>query len=89
MNLNQVKETLEVIGYPVKGPDWEDVLADLHSSYGAQKVGSSINTLGDATPLYIKSGNIAFMVDNPNDLLRACVQVKALLDEKTRATQQR
>ncbi|WP_296058456.1 hypothetical protein [uncultured Amphritea sp.] len=82
MNLNQVKETLEAIGYPVKGPDWDDVLADLHCNYGAQKVGSSINSLGDAAPLYIRSGNIAFMVDNRGDLHRACVQIKAKLDEK-------
>lgn len=82
MNLNQVKETLEAIGYPVKGLDWDDVLADLHCNYGAQKVGSSLLTLGDAEPLYIKSGNIGFMVDNPDDLNRACILIKTKLDAK-------
>lgn len=82
MNLNDVKATLEAIGYPVKGPDWDDVLADLHCSYGAQKIGSSINNLGDAKPLYVSSGNIAFMVDNQDDLHRACIQIKNVLDAR-------
>lgn len=87
MTLDQVKETLDTIGYPVKGPDWEDVLADLHSTYGAQKVGSSINALGDAKPLYVTAGNIAFMVDNKGDLLRACILIKHTLDQRKGAEQ--
>lgn len=79
MNITQVKETLAAIGYPAKGPDWNDVLADLHSNYGAQKVGSSVRTLGDAEPLYHKAGSIAFMVDNPQDLIAACIRIRSKL----------
>ena len=82
MNLNQVKETLDAIGYPVESNDWNEVIEELGSSYGAQKVGSSIRTLGDASPLYLKSGNVAFMVDNQRDLHQACVEINSVLKKR-------
>ncbi len=82
MELKEAKEVLSAIGYPVKGSDWEDLIADLQCSYGSTRVGSSMNTLGDAAPLFVKSSNVAFMVDNPNDLCRACRQIKAVLEQR-------
>jgi len=85
MDLNQVKETLEAIGYPVQSDDWNEAIEELSRNYGAQKVGSSIRTLGDASPLYLKSGNAAFMVDNQSDLHRACVEIQSVLKARTAA----
>lgn len=82
MNINEAKETLSTIGYPVKGDDWDDIIEELHKDYGTQAVGSSMNTLGDAAPLYMKAGNAAFMVDNKDDLYRACVRIKTILDAR-------
>jgi len=83
MDLNQVKETLEAVGYPVQSDNWSDVIEELGRSYGAQKVGSSIRTLGDASPLYLKSGNVAFMVDNQLDLHRACIEIQSALKARS------
>lgn len=82
MELTTAKEVLEAIGYPVQGDDWEEVIADLQMTYGATRVGSSMNTLGDASPLFMKAGNVAHMVDHPNDLARACLQIKSVLDQR-------
>ncbi|UTW13367.1 hypothetical protein [Marinobacterium rhizophilum] len=85
MELKQAKEVLESIGYPVKGGDWEDIIADLQSTYGTTRVGSSVNSLGDAASLYVKTGNVAFMVDNTNDLQRACRQINTVLNARKAA----
>lgn len=37
-------------------------------------------TLGSSTPLYARSGNAAFLVDNVGDLKRACKQLKVIQD---------
>ncbi|WP_415885006.1 hypothetical protein ACMXYO_10115 [Neptuniibacter sp. QD37_6] len=85
MNITQAKETLTTIGYPVTGNDWEDIIEELHKDYGTQVVGSSMNILGDAAPLYMKAGNAAFMVDNKDDLYRACIRIKTILDARKAA----
>lgn len=82
MELTTAKEVLEAIGYPAQGDDWEEVIADLQQTYGATRVGSSMTTLGDAAPLFMKAGNVAHMVDHPNDLARACRQIKSILDQR-------
>jgi len=82
MNIEQVKEVLEAVGYPVDGDDLITVLDDLHDTYGPQVVGSSVRHLGDAAPLYVKAGQVAFMVDNEEDFLNACHQIKANLKKQ-------
>ncbi|MBS97120.1 MAG: hypothetical protein CMI01_00365 [Oceanospirillaceae bacterium] len=82
MKLDTAKEVLEAIGYPANGDDWEEVIADLQQTHGPTRVGSSMNHLGDAAPLFVKSGNVAHMVDHPNDLHRACAQIKSVLDQR-------
>lgn len=82
MELTTAKEVLNNIGYPAQGDDWEEVIADLQQTHGATRVGSSMTTLGDAAPLFMKAGNVAHMVDHPNDLARACRQIKSALDQR-------
>lgn len=77
MNINQIKETLEAVGYTVQGDDLQAVIDELHDRYSPRVVGSSIRNLGDASPLYVKAGQIAFMVDNEQDLMTACVQIRS------------
>jgi hypothetical protein len=35
--------------------------------------------LGDTDPLYHKAGNVAFMVDNPKDLIASCIRIRSIL----------
>ncbi|OEY65040.1 hypothetical protein [Marinobacter sp. X15-166B] len=63
MNIEQIKETLEAVGYPAQGDNLQAILDDLHDHYSVQVVGSSMRHLGDADPLYVKAGQVAFMVD--------------------------
>lgn len=78
MNITEAKEVLETVGYPVSGHDWDDVIKELHEDYRVTAVGGSMNTLGDAAPLFMRSGNVAHMVDNKDDLFRACVRIKQI-----------
>lgn len=82
MNTEQVKDVLTAIGYPVEGDDLIAVLDDLHDTYSPQVVGSSVRTLGDAEPLYVKAGQVAFLVDNEQDLVTACVRIRSILKKR-------
>jgi len=82
MNIEQGKKALAAIGYNTTGNSWEAVLESLHTVAQTQVVGSSVFTLGDAQHLYVRSGNAAFMVDNVDDLWRACKKIKAEQDGK-------
>lgn len=82
MNTREIKETLSTIGYPVKGSEPEEVLVELHSQIGSIRVGSSISQLGDAKPLFVIAGNVAHLVDCPQDLHRACLQIRQRLKER-------
>ncbi|WP_404420014.1 hypothetical protein [Marinospirillum sp.] len=75
MDIKQVKEVLGAIGCPVKGNDLQALLDNLHDTYGPQVVGSSVRHLGLADPLYVKAGEVAFMVDNEQDLITDVVKV--------------
>jgi len=80
MNIEQGKKTLATIGFSIAGRTWDEVLTGLHDEAKPQFVGSSVFTLGNAQPLYVRSGNAAFLVDNVDDLHRACRQIKVTLD---------
>jgi hypothetical protein len=84
MNITEAKEILETVGYPVITPsdDWEDIVEELQKEYRPHVVGGSMTTLGDAAPLFMRSGNAAFMVDNKDDLYRACCRIKHILDAR-------
>ena len=85
MNIEQIREVLETIGYPVQGESLQVILDDLHDHYSAQVVGSSIRHLGDADPLYVKAGQVAFMVDNEHDLVAACIRIRSSLKQREAA----
>lgn len=80
MNITEVKETLEAVGYPVSSDDWEGLRDELHTKYKQTLVGRSILKLGNATPLYVRSGNAAHLVDDVDDLYTACLAIKQRLD---------
>ena len=80
MNIEQGKKTLATIGFSIAGSTWDEVLTGLHDEAKPQVVGSSVFALGNAEPLYVRSGNAAFLVDNVDDLHRACRQIKVILD---------
>lgn len=83
MELSTAKEVLAAIGYSAQGTDWDEVIADIQQTHGSTRVGSSMNQLGDAAPLFMKAGNVAHMVDHPDDLRRACIRIKHILDQRT------
>ncbi len=82
MNVEQVRDVLTAIGYPADGDDLITVLDDLHDTYGPQVVGSSVRHLGDAEPLYVKVGQAAFLVDNEQDLVTACIRIRSALKQR-------
>lgn len=82
MNVDQIKTVLENIQYPVDGDDLPEVLESLHYNYPSQVVGSSVRTLGDAEPLYVKAGQVAFLVDDAQDLTTACIRIRSMLKKR-------
>lgn len=82
MNITEAKDVLKQIGYELVSDDWYDMIEELHQNYKAQVVGGSMNTLGDSAPLFMRAGNAAFMVDNKDDLFKACVRIKQALDAR-------
>ncbi|WP_339344992.1 hypothetical protein [uncultured Alcanivorax sp.] len=82
MNVDQIKTVLGDIQYPVTGDDLPEVLESLHYNYPSQVVGSTVRTLGDADPLYVKAGQVAFLVDNVQDLTTACIRIRSLLKQR-------
>lgn len=82
MNIDQIKAVLANIQYPVKGDDLPEVLEFLHYNYPPQVVGSSVRTLGEGGPLYVKAGQVAFLVDNEQDLTTACIRIRSLLQRQ-------
>ena len=75
MNIENTKKALAAVGYQVKSTDIDEIIEELHVTYGSQRVGASVSALGRAAPLYFKSGGVAFLVDNAEDLHRACVTI--------------
>ncbi|MBE9397109.1 hypothetical protein IOQ59_07520 [Pontibacterium sp. N1Y112] len=80
MNVNEVKQYLSDVDMPAKGQALEAIVDNLHQTYGSTRVGSSVQQLGNAAPLYVKSGAVAHLVDNANDLVMACRGIKQRLD---------
>jgi len=80
MNIEIIKSTLASIRFEVKANDIDEIIEELHVTYGSQRVGSSSYSLGNAAPLFVRSGNVAFMVDNPDDLQRACLEIARKID---------
>jgi hypothetical protein len=85
MNIEQIKETLEEVGFTVHGDNLQALIDELHDHYGSQVVGSSMRYLGDAEPLYVKAGQVAFMVDNELDLVSACIRIRSTLKQREAA----
>ena len=75
MNIENTKAVLAAVGYQVESNDIDEIIEELHVTYGSQRVGASVSALGRAAPLYFKSGGVAFLVDNAEDLHRACVTI--------------
>jgi len=78
MDIENIKSALASVRFEVKAGGIEEIIEELHVTYGSQRIGSSVRSLGKAAPLFIKSGNVAFMVDNANDLDRACLEINRL-----------
>ena len=76
-----IKKALVVVGYQVESNDIDEIIEELHVTYGSQRVGASVSALGSASPLYVKSGGVAFLVDNADDLQRACVTINRMIQK--------